>query len=167
MHIHEPPDGRGCRFAVVVSRYNDFVTGRLQAGAVEALTHAGVPADDVDIISVPGAYEIPQAARLAAITRRYDAVVCLGCLIRGETPHFDYISSAVSQGIMTASLETGVPMSFGVLTTNSAEQAIERVVPGPANKGWESAMAAVELAAVARTLRGLRASPAGPTTSRA
>jgi 6,7-dimethyl-8-ribityllumazine synthase len=165
--IQGQPDGRGCRVAVVVARYNDFVTDRLQAGALEALTCAGVPADDVDVVSVPGSYEIPQAARFAAVTRRYDAVVCLGCLIRGETAHFDYISSAVSQGIMTAALETGVPMTFGVLTTNSAEQALERVAPGPANKGWEAAMAAVELASAARMLRGHGTADPGPATSRA
>lgn len=167
MLIQGQPDGHGCRVAVVVSRYNDFVTDRLQAGALEALAHAGVPADDVDVVSVPGSYEIPQAARLAAMTRRYDAVVCLGCLIRGETAHFDYISSAVSQGIMTAAFETAVPMTFGVLTTNSAEQALERVAPGPANKGWEAAMAAVELASVARLLRRHAAANPGPATSRA
>jgi len=138
----------------VVSRYNDFVTGRLQSGAIEALRHAGAAEADIDVLAVPGAYEIPQVAKAAAVTGRYDAVVCLGCLIRGETPHFDYISAAVSQGIMAASLDTGVPMSFGVLTTNSAEQALERVEPGPANKGWEAAMAAVEMAMMARTLRG-------------
>lgn len=167
MLIQGQPDGRGCRVAVVVSRYNDFVTDRLQAGAVEALAHAGVADQDVDVIRVPGAYEIPQAARFAAATRRYDAVVCLGCLIRGETAHFEYISSAVSQGITTAAFDTGVPMTFGVLTTDSAEQALERVAPGPANKGWEAAMAAVELASVARTLRGSGAADVGPATSRA
>ena len=153
MRIPAEPDARGMRVALVVSRYNDFVTDRLQAGAMEALRHAGAAEADIEVMAVPGAYEIPQVAKAAAATGRYDAVVCLGCLIRGETPHFDYISAAVSQGIMTASLDTGVPMSFGVLTTNSAEQALERVEPGPANKGWEAAMAAVEVAMLARTLR--------------
>ena len=101
---------------------------------------------------MPGAYEVPQAARAAAATGAYDAVVCLGCLIRGETPHFEYISEAVAHGIMAASAATGVPMSFGVLTTNSAEQALERAVPGSANKGWEAAMAAVEMATLRRAL---------------
>jgi 6,7-dimethyl-8-ribityllumazine synthase len=151
--MQSDPDARGMRVALVVSRYNAFVTDRLQAGAIEALRHAGAAEADIDVIAVPGAYEIPQVAKSAAVTGRYHAVVCLGCLIRGETPHFDYISAAVSQGIMTASLDTGVPMSFGVLTTNSAEQALERVEPGPANKGWEAAMAAVEVAMIARTLR--------------
>lgn len=167
MQIQGQQDGRGRRFAVVVSRYNDFITDRLVSGATEALAHAGADAADVDIVSVPGSYEIPQAARLAARTGRYDAVVCLGCLIRGETPHFEYISSAVSQGIMTAAFETNVPMSFGVLTTNSVEQAIERVAPGPGNKGWEAAMAAIELASVARALRGgPGAATSGPETAR-
>jgi len=139
--------------AIVVSRFNDFVTDRLLAGARDALLAAGAPADAGDTVSVPGAYEVPQAARTAAATGAYDAVVCLGCLIRGETPHFEYISEAVAHGIMAASADTGVPMSFGVLTTNSAEQALERAAPGSANKGWEAAMAAVEMATLRRTLR--------------
>ncbi len=142
----------GLRVAVVVSRFNDFVTDRLRTGALEALAAAGAAGGDIDVVEVPGAYEIPQAARAAARTGRYAAVVCLGCLIRGETPHFDYISSAVSHGIMQASADTGVPMSFGVLTSNSAEQALERAVPGPANKGWEAAQAAVEMATLFRAL---------------
>ncbi len=148
-------DARGLRFALVVSRFNDFVTDRLRAGAVEALAASGASPDDIDILQVPGAYEIPQAARAAARTGRYAAIVCLGCLIRGETPHFDYISSAVSHGIMQAAGETGVPMSFGVLTSNSAEQALERAVPGPANKGWEAASAAVEMATLVRAVSSL------------
>ena len=146
-------DARGLRVAIVVSRYNDFVTDRLRAGALEALTAAGAAADAVDVLDVPGSYEIPQAAREAAATRRYDAVVCLGCLIRGETPHFDYISASVAHGIMDASFLTGVPMSFGVLTTESAEQALERAVPGPANKGYEAAMAVIEMATLGRAVR--------------
>lgn len=161
MTTPDQPDARGMRFAVVVSRYNSFVTDRLQAGALEALEHAGVAPGDVDVVPVSGSFEIPFAARLAAASGRYDGVVCLGCLIRGETPHFEYISSAVSLGIMTASLDLGVPMSFGVLTTNSAEQAIERVAPGPANKGWEAAAATVELAGLARRFR-----PAAPGDGR-
>ena len=155
-------DARGLRVAVVVSRYNDFVTDRLKAGALEALTAAGAAADAVDVLDVPGAYEIPQAAREAAATARYDAVVCLGCLIRGETPHFDYISSSVAHGIMDASFMTGVPMSFGVLTTESAEQALERAVPGTANKGYEAAMAAIEMATLGRTVRAAGRGQARP-----
>jgi len=151
MHFQGTTDANGLRIAIVVSRFNDFVTDRLLAGAKEALGAAG--ADAVDTVSVPGAYEIPQAARTAASTGSYDAVVCLGCLIRGETPHFEYISEAVAHGIMSASAGTGVPMSFGVLTTNSAEQALERAAPGSANKGWEAATAAVEMATLRRALR--------------
>ena len=153
MHFEGTTDASGLRVAIVVSRFNDFVTDRLLAGAIEALAAAGAPPGAVDTIRVPGAYEVPQAARAAASTGAYDAIVCLGCLIRGETPHFEYISEAMAHGIMSASAETGVPMSFGVLTTNSAEQALERAVPGSANKGWEAAMAAVEMATLRRALR--------------
>jgi 6,7-dimethyl-8-ribityllumazine synthase len=152
------PDARGLRVAIVVSRYNDFVTDRLRDGAIDALRAAGAADEAVDVISVSGAYEVPLAANAAAKTGRYAAVVCLGCLIRGETPHFEYISDAVSHGIMQASLATDVPMSFGVLTTESAEQALARAVPGTANKGWEAAMAAVEMATLTRAIR-----VAGPT----
>ena len=136
----------GMRSAVVVSKYNDFVTDRLQAGALAALAAAGVAAGDITVVRVPGAFEIPLAAQHAAESARFDAVVCLGCLIRGETPHFEYISSAVSLGLTTAAAATGVPMAFGVLTTNSAEEALERVAPGPGNKGREAADAALEMA---------------------
>jgi 6,7-dimethyl-8-ribityllumazine synthase len=149
-------DGR--RFAVVVSRYNDFVTDRLQKGALAALAHFGVRDDDVTVVQVPGAFELPSAARLAAESGRFDAIVCLGCLIKGATPHFEYISSAVAHGLTAAAGATGVPMAFGVLTTNSAEEALERAVDGPSNKGWEAAQAAAEMALVA-----LRLTPGGAT----
>src|SRR5688572_2418310 len=136
------------RFALVVSKYNDFVTDRLQAAALAALAAAGVDAADITVLRVPGAFEIPSAARLAAQTRSYQAIVCLGCLIRGETPHFEYISSAVAHGLTDAAGATGVPMTFGVLTTNSVEEALERAGDGPSNKGWEAAMAAVEMATI-------------------
>ena len=152
MHLQGAIDASGLRIAIVVSRFNDFVTDRLLCGAKDALVAAGAAPDAIDTVSVPGAYEVPQAARAAASTGAYDAVVCLGCLIRGETPHFEYISEAVAHGIMSASAATGVPMSFGVLTTNSAEQAMERAVPGSANKGWEAATAAVEMATLHRAL---------------
>ena len=136
----------GQRFAIVVSRFNDFVTERLLAGAQEALVAAGVAATDVTVIRVPGAFEIPMAAQRAADTGRYAAVICLGCLIRGATPHFEYISSSVAHGLQSVAAATGVPLAFGVLTTNSAEEALERAVAGPSNKGWEAAAAAVEMA---------------------
>ena len=128
----------GLKFAVVVSTYNDFVTDRLQAGALAALQAAGVASDDVVVVRVPGAFEIPSAARHAAQTGQFDGIVCLGCLIRGATPHFEFIASAVAHGLMTGAGETGIPMTFGVLTTNSIEEALERAVSGPSNKGWEA-----------------------------
>jgi 6,7-dimethyl-8-ribityllumazine synthase len=136
----------GLRFAIVVARFNDFVTERLLAGAVEALTSAGVASEHVTTLRVPGSFEIPLAAQRAAETGQFDGIVCLGCLIRGATPHFEYISSAVAQGLIHASAATGVPMAFGVLTTNSAEEALERAQPGSGNKGWEASMAAIEMA---------------------
>src|SRR3954466_2537514 len=138
----------GLRFAVVVSRYNDFVTDRLQAGALAALSAAGAAASDITVVQVPGAFEIPLAAQHAGESGRFDAIVCLGCLIRGETPHFDYIASAVSHGLTEAAAATGIPMAFGVLTTNSAEEALARAVEGSGNKGREAAVAAIEMADV-------------------
>lgn len=142
----------GFRFAVVVSRYNDFVTDRLQTGALVALTAAGAKADAVTVVLVPGAFEIPIAAQRAAQSGRYDAVVCLGCIIRGETPHFEFIASAVANGLTSAASATGVPITFGVLTTNSVEEAIERAGEGPSNKGYEAAAAAVQMASVVAQL---------------
>jgi 6,7-dimethyl-8-ribityllumazine synthase len=156
IQVEGSQNGAGLKIAIVVAKFNDFVTDRLQAGAVDALKSAGVHADDVCVIKVPGAFEIPFAAREAASRGNFAAVVCLGCLIRGATPHFEYISSATSHGIVDAAAATGVPMTFGVLTTNSVEEALERAVPGPGNKGWEAAMAAVEMATLQRTLRDRR-----------
>ena len=134
------------RVAIVVSRFNDFVTGRLLDGAQAALGDAGVAAADIEVLHVPGAFEIPMAAQRVAETGKVNAVVCLGCLIRGETPHFEYIAAACAHGITAAAASTGVPMSFGVLTTNSAEEALERAAAGPSNKGREAAEAAIEMA---------------------
>src|SRR5215831_18165072 len=139
----------GRRFAVVVSKYHDFVTSRLERGALAALDAAGVGSDDVTVVRVPGAFELPAAAHLAAKTHKFDAIVCLGCLVRGATPHFDFIAAAVAQGLTAVTAATGVPITFGVLTTNSIEEALERAADGPSNKGWEAAAAAVEMAAVA------------------
>jgi 6,7-dimethyl-8-ribityllumazine synthase len=138
--------GLGLKFAIVVAQFNSFVTERLESGALEGLKSTGVSSQDITIIKVPGAFEIPFAARQAAQNGRFAAVICLGCLIRGATAHFEYIAGAASQGIMDASVTTGVPMTFGVLTTNSREEALERAVEGPMNKGWEAAVAAVEMA---------------------
>jgi 6,7-dimethyl-8-ribityllumazine synthase len=134
------------RVAIVVSRFNDFVTERLLEGARAALADAGVAAADIQILHVPGAFEIPMAAQRVAESGKVNAVVCLGCLIRGATPHFEFIASACAHGITAAAATTGVPMSFGVLTTNSAEEALERAAPGPSNKGREAADAALEMA---------------------
>src|SRR5215211_5123558 len=117
----------GFRFALVVSKYNDFLTDRLQAGAMATLASGAVASSDITVVRVPGAFEIPLAAQHAAESGRFDAIICVGCLIRGETPHFEYIASAVAHGLTTAAAATGVPIAFGVLTTNSAEEAIERV----------------------------------------
>jgi len=132
----------GLRFAVIVSRFNERVTGSLLAAALDTLA----------VHEVPGSFEIPQAARRVAEAGKVDAVVCLGCLIRGATPHFEYIASAVAHGLMDASGQTGVPMAFGVLTTNTVEEALERAGDGPENKGREAALAAIEMARLFRAI---------------
>ena len=146
-------DASGLRIAIVMSAYHASVTEGLRDGALAALSRADArPGPDVSVITVPGAFELPLAARRAAESGAFDALVCLGCVVRGETPHFDYIASAVAHGIMTASQETGVPITFGVLTTNTLEEAQARAGEGSSNKGWEAARAAVQLA---NTLRAL------------
>src|ERR1700730_7884872 len=145
----------GFRFALVVSKYHDFVTDRLQEGALAALAAAGVDSTEVAIVRVPGAFEIPLAAQRAAESGRYDAVVCLGCVIRGETPHFDYIASAVSHGLTTAAGATGAPMAFGILNRNSVEEALARAGEGSGNKGHEAAVAAIEMASIVAQLTEL------------
>jgi 6,7-dimethyl-8-ribityllumazine synthase len=142
----------GFRFAVVVSRFNDSITSSLREAAVGALRDAGASEVDIEVLHVPGAFELPQAARAAGETGRFDAIVCLGCVIRGETPHFEYISNAAAHGLMSAAGETGVPMAFGVLTTDTEAQARERSGSGPDNKGREAAAAAIEMASLFRRL---------------
>jgi 6,7-dimethyl-8-ribityllumazine synthase len=142
------------RVALVVSRYHAFVTDRLEAGARAALREAGVAAGEVETFPVPGAFELAQAARRVAESGEWAAVVCLGCVIRGETPHFDYIAQAAAQGIMRAAQATGVPITFGVLTTNTAEEALARAGDGGANKGREAALAAFDMAGLYRRLAG-------------
>jgi len=148
------PQMPGLRVALVVSSYHHDITARLAAGAMAALAAAGVAAHDIERLDVPGAYEIPYGARIAAVSGRIGAVVCLGCLIKGETPHFEYIASAVSHGIMQASIDQGVPMAFGVLTTNSLEEAEARVPEGPGNKGHEAAVAALTMARLVQAWGG-------------
>jgi 6,7-dimethyl-8-ribityllumazine synthase len=134
------------RIAIVVAEFNAFVTSRLRDGAMAQLREAGLDEADVRVVRVPGAFEVPQMAAKLAAGGQFDGIVCLGCLIRGATPHFDYIASAVAHGITSAALDTGVPMSFGVLTTNSAEEALERAGDGPDNKGREAAQAVLDMA---------------------
>jgi 6,7-dimethyl-8-ribityllumazine synthase len=140
------------RFAIVASRFNEFVTSRLLSGAVDALERTGVAEGDVTIVRVPGSFEIPLAAKRLVQTKKYDAVICLGSLIRGETPHFDYLSSEVTKGIGLVSLESGVPVAFGVLTADSVEQAIDRAGMKSGNKGFEAAMSAIEMANLLKQL---------------
>jgi 6,7-dimethyl-8-ribityllumazine synthase len=144
--------GAGYRFALVVSRFNQSITDALREGARGALAEAGAADQDVEDFDVPGAFELPQAARQLAQSGRFDAVVCLGCVIRGGTPHFEYISSAVTHGIMAAAVDTGLPITFGVLTTDTLAQAEERAAAGRDNKGREAAVAALEMAVLFRRL---------------
>ena len=143
----------GLRFAIVVSRFNSFVTERLLAGAMDALTRTGADADLIDVVKAPGSWEIPLAAAELARGKRYDAVICLSAVIRGETPHFDYVSAEAAKGIAHAAMETGVPVAFGVLTTNTLEQAIDRAGAKGGNKGFDAAMSAIEMANLMRGLR--------------
>lgn len=142
----------GFRFAVVYSRFNEFITRRLLASAVDGLQRLGADDADIETIEVPGAFELPAAARQAAASGRFQAVVCLGLILRGDTPHFDFISHEVTRGIGQAALETGVPHAFGVLTCDTLEEAIQRAGLKAGNKGWEAALAAVEMANLFRML---------------
>ena len=137
---------KGLKFGIVVSRFNDFIGERLLGGALDALKRSGAEDADVDVFKVPGAFEIPLLAKKAASTGKYDAVICLGAVIRGATPHFDYVANEVSKGIASAGLDAGVPITFGVLTTDTLEQAIERAGSKSGNKGWDAAIAAIEMA---------------------
>lgn len=143
----------GSRFAVVVSRFNSFITERLLAGAMDALTRAGADPAQIDTFKVPGAWEIPLVAAELARQHRYDAVICLSAVIRGDTPHFDYVAGEAAKGIAHASADTGVPVAFGVLTTNTLEQAMDRAGGKGGNKGFDAAMTAIEMANLMRALR--------------
>jgi len=134
------------KFALVVSRFNDFITDKLVGGAIDALMRSGASDDDIEIVKVPGAFEIPLIAKKMAEKGIYDAVICLGAVIRGATPHFDYISAEVTKGIAMVSMEAGIPVIFGILTTDTIEQAIERAGTKAGNKGWNAAITAVEMA---------------------
>jgi 6,7-dimethyl-8-ribityllumazine synthase len=136
----------GKKFALVVSRFNDFITEKLLSGALDALVRSGTADEDIEVVKVPGAFEIPVVAKKMAKTNRFDAVICLGAVIRGSTPHFDYVSAEVSKGVAMVGLESEVPVIFGVITTDTIEQAIERAGTKAGNKGWSAAIAAVEMA---------------------
>lgn len=144
----------GMRFAIVVSRFNDFIGEHLVGGALDALHRSGAGEADVIVFKVPGAFEIPLVAKQLALQKKFDAIVCLGAVIRGSTPHFEYVSAEVSKGIASASLETGIPMAFGVITTDSLEQAIERAGSKAGNKGWSAAIAAIEMVDLLRRIHG-------------
>jgi len=135
----------GMRFAIVASRFNEFVTSRLLGGAIDALERTGAEEANITVVRVPGSFEIPLAAKKLAASKKYDAVICIGTLIRGDTPHFEFISSEVTKGISAVSLETEVPVAFGVLTADSVEQAIDRAGLKSGNKGFEAAMSAIEM----------------------
>ena len=140
--------GKGLKFGVVVSRFNDFITAKLLDGAQDALVRHGVRQEDIDVARVPGAFEIPLAAQRLAQTKKYDAIVCLGAVIRGGTPHFEYVASEVSKGIARVGLDTGLPVTFGVITADTLEQAIERAGTKQGNKGFEAAVDAIEMASL-------------------
>jgi 6,7-dimethyl-8-ribityllumazine synthase len=143
----------GLRFAVVVSRFNSFITERMLAGAMDALSRTGAGTDQIDVVKVPGSWEIPMVAAELARGKRYDAIVCLSAVIRGDTPHFDYVAAEVAKGVAHASYESGVPVAFGILTTNTLEQAIDRAGAKGGNKGFDAAMTAIEMANLLRSLR--------------
>ncbi len=136
----------GLKFGIIVGRFNEFIGGKLLGGAIDALKRHGVEEDEIEIAWVPGAFEIPLTAKKMVKTQKYDAVICLGAVIRGSTPHFDYVSSEVTKGVASVSLETEVPVIFGVLTTDTIEQAIERAGTKAGNKGYDAAVTAIEMA---------------------
>jgi 6,7-dimethyl-8-ribityllumazine synthase len=141
-------DSSGKRFAIIVSRFNSFITERLLLSACDGLIRTGARKQDIDVVRVPGAFEIPSAARILASTRKYDAIICIGCLLRGDTAHYDVIVNEVARGIGQSAQETGVPHAFGVLTCDTLEQAIDRAGLKMGNKGFEAALAAVEMASL-------------------
>ena len=145
--------GEGLKFGLVVSRFNEFITGKLLEGAQDALFRHGVNPDDVDIAWVPGAFEVPLVAGKLAQTNRYDAIICLSAVIRGGTPHFDYVAAEVSKGIAKISLDTGIPVSYGIITADNIEQAIERAGTKMGNRGFDAAVTAIEMA---NLLKGIK-----------
>jgi 6,7-dimethyl-8-ribityllumazine synthase len=150
----------GLRFGIVVSQFNSFITDRLLAGALDAFTRSGAREGQVEIVRVPGSFELPLAAKKLAATGGCDAIVCIGCVLRGETSHYDYVASETARGIQLAQLDTGVPMAFCVLTCDTLEQAIERAGLKGGNKGYEAGLGAIEMGRLSRKLKGNSAAPA-------
>jgi len=148
---------KGLRVGIVVSRFNDFITSKLLDGALDALLRHGAAEAAIDVVKVPGSFEIPLVAKKMAEKGAYDSIICLGAVIRGATPHFEYVAAEVSKGVAAASHETGVPMAFGVITADTIEQAVERAGTKSGNKGWDAALTAIEMAQVLRKLKGKRA----------
>jgi 6,7-dimethyl-8-ribityllumazine synthase len=144
----------GMRFGIVVSQFNSFITDRLLAGALDALHRAGAGDDRIEVVRVPGSFEVPLAAKKLAAAGRCDAIICIGCILRGETAHFDYVASEAARGIQLAQLDTGVPMAFCVLTCDTLEQAIDRAGLKSGNKGYEAGLSAIEMASISRKLSG-------------
>lgn len=146
-------DAKGLTFGIVVSRFNSFICERLLEGALDALIRHGANEADITVARIPGAFEIPLAAKTMAASQKFDAVICLGAVIRGSTPHFDYVASEVSKGVASVSLDSGVPVAFGVLTTDTIEQAVERAGTKAGNKGFEAAVTAIETVNVIKALK--------------
>lgn len=146
-------NAHGHKFAIVLARFNSFITERLLEGALDALTRTGCSPEDIEIVRVPGSWELPVAARELARQKRHDALICLGAVIRGETPHFDYVAGEAAKGLGQIPAETGIPVAFGVLTTNTVEQAVDRAGAKAGNKGFDAAMTAIEMVNLLRRLR--------------
>ena len=150
----------GLRFGIVVSRFNSFITERLLSAAVDALDRAGARSNDVDVVYVPGSFELPLAAKKLAATEKYDALIAIGCILRGETAHYDYVCSETSRGLQLAQMDSGLPIAFCVLTCDTLEQAIDRAGLKGGNKGFEAGLAAIEMAHLSRKLRAANSKPA-------
>jgi len=175
MPMNQPPtpdtirgelDARGLRFAIAVSRFNSFITERLLSAALDALERAGASANQVDVVRVPGSFELPLAAKKLAETRHYDALIAIGCILRGETTHYEYVCSETARGLQLAQMDTGVPIVFCVLTCDTLEQAVDRAGLKGGNKGYEAGLAAVEMAHLARKLSTSRPGGSASEASR-
>jgi 6,7-dimethyl-8-ribityllumazine synthase len=164
--IHGELTAAGLRFGILVSRFNSFITERLSSSALDALERAGASSKDVDEVSVPGAFELPLASKKLAATRRYDALIAIGCILRGETAHYDYVCSETARGLQLAQMDTGIPVIFCVLTCDTLEQAIDRAGLKGGNKGFEAGLAAIEMAHLSRKLRSAAPKPAPAGKSR-